>query len=248
MCLAVVGSRRATRYAEQAVQELVEPIARAGVVIVSGLAFGVDALAHRAALNVGGITVAVLGGGVDERSIAPVSNRALAESILDRGGAILSEYPDGTESVHYHFPVRNRIIAGMSQGTLVVEAAVKSGSLITSKSAMEEGRDVFAVPGPITSELSQGPNNLLKMGARPVTSAEDILSVFGVLNGRVKSVPVANSPTEAILLELLSREPAHVDDLVRKSGLPTPTVTSTLTLMEMNGSARHLGGMFYVRG
>ncbi len=249
LCLAVVGSRKATMYGARAIDEIVEPIARSGVVIVSGLAYGIDALAHRAALKAGGVTVAVLGSEVDERGMMPSGHRELAREIIERGGAIISEYPAGTRVEEWHFPVRNRIIAGMSQATLVVEAAVKSGSLITAKAANDAGRDVFAVPGSIALETCAGPNNLIKMGARVATCPEDILSVLGVTNAsEPKTIPVAGSPTEAKILEILTRNPLHVDDIARAAGLPISTATSTLTLMEMKGSARHMGGMHYARG
>ncbi len=248
LALAVVGSRKPTPYGDQVVRDLVEPIARQGIVIVSGLAYGIDALAHEASCRVGGVTVAVLGSGVDPKSIFPSGNRALAERIIAAGGAVISEFPDGTPPLKHHFPIRNRVIAGISKGTLVIEAAAKSGSLITARSALENGRDVFAVPGTIHSQMSEGPNNLIKMGARVVTSPEDILSVFGQEVREPATIHEPGSPSEATVLAILTRKPLHIDDIIRASGLDPSQTSSTLTLMEMKGSARHVGGMYYVRG
>jgi len=248
LSLAVVGSRKPTPYGERVVRDLVEPITRSGIVIVSGLAYGIDAAAHEAACRVGGTTVAVLGSGVDTKSIFPAGNRALAERIIDAGGAVISEFPDGTPPLKHHFPIRNRVIAGIAKGTLVVEAAAKSGSLITARSALENGREVFAVPGAIHSEMSEGPNNLIKMGARAITSPEDILSVFGQEVKKTTTHHEPGSPNEATILAVLTIEPLHIDDIIRASGLDSSQTSSTLTLMEMKGSARHVGGMYFVRG
>ena len=243
--LAVVGSRRATRYGKRAVDTLIEPAARAGVVIVSGLAYGIDEAAHDAALRAQGTTVAVLGSGVDQESIYPSRNRALASRILAQGGALVSEFPLFTPPLKQHFPFRNRIIAGLCHGTLVVEATIKSGSLITARSAMESGRDVYAVPGPIDSELSQGPHELIKTGATPVTKPEDI---FGI-EPMPKPVDPYQPSTEeeAMIWSRLCATPIHADEILRATQLPTPKLLSTLTLMEMKGAIHHEGGQFYVR-
>lgn len=248
-CFAVVGTRAPTPYGKQIVGELVEPLARAGLTIVSGLALGIDALAHEAALRAGGRTIAVLGGGADDDSIYPVANRNLAFRIIKEGGAVISEFPPGTESFKSNFPQRNRIISGLSIGVLIIEAKEGSGSLITARAALDQNREVFAVPGDITRQTSVGPNNLIKMGARPVTTASDILEALGLEN--LKEAAVArtvhpDSKEEAALLPHLSREPVHIDELVRASGLPVATVGSALTLMEIKGKIRHLGGMNYV--
>jgi DNA processing protein len=243
--LAVVGSRKASRYGRQVTQALVEPLAREGLVIVSGLAHGIDSIAHDAALHAGGLTIAVLGSGVDTDSIYPSGNRALASRILASGGAVISEFPVGTPPLKQHFPFRNRIIAGMCHGTLVVEAAIKSGSLITARSALESGREVYAVPGSIHSLLSEGPNNLIKMGATPTTCADDILGRKAEVSTQPPYEPTNNE--ETLLWRQLSSSPLHLDELVRASGLPTPKVLSTLTLMEMKGVTHHEGGNYYTR-
>jgi len=246
--LAVVGSRKATHYGTRVVKELVQPLAQAGFVIVSGLAIGIDACAHAAALESGGTTVAVLGAGVDDNNIYPSQNRSLASHIMAGGGAVISEFPIGTHVLKQNFPFRNRIIAGMSHATLVVEAAEKSGSLITARSALESNREVFAVPGSIHAPLCAGPNTLIKAGAIPVTEPNDILETFG-LSGKTHSLSVYSpaSEEERNLMEVLGGEPIHIDEIVRASALPPATITSTLTLLEIEGAVRHVGGRFYVR-
>ncbi|MBI5404797.1 MAG: DNA-protecting protein DprA [Candidatus Kerfeldbacteria bacterium] len=245
--LTVVGTRAATRYGLQATRLLVEPLARKGINIISGLAFGIDAAAHESALAVQGPTLAVLGSGVDQ--ITPVSNAGLGQRILDQGGAIVSEYPPGTAVQRHHFPQRNRILAGLAKATLVIEAGPKSGALITAKMAAEEGREVFAVPGPIGQETSLGTNELIKNGATPTTSAEDMFKALGldspeiVPENRRIDVP---TDTEMIVLQLL-REPRHVDELVTISTLDASVINATLSILELRGQVRHLGGMHYIR-
>ncbi|MBI4598994.1 DNA-protecting protein DprA [Candidatus Uhrbacteria bacterium] len=248
--LAVVGTRKPSPYGQRVTRNFVSALASSGVVTVSGLAYGIDAIAHAEACRAGGPTVAVLGSGVDRASIYPVGNQPLAEDILRHGGAIVSEFPIGTEVQKHHFPIRNRVIAGLCHGTLVVEAGQKSGALITARAALEAGRDVFAVPGPIDAPNSVGPNNLIRMGAQVAACPDDILSALGIARREPSetSPPPPNSPIEAQIVALLSSRPLHVDDITRASGLPTPAVTSALTLMEMKGTVRHLGGMQYVRG
>lgn len=247
---AVVGSRMISTYGRQAVPELVAPLSRAGLCIVSGMAIGVDSLAHETALKEKGRTIAVLGSGLDRANIYPSQNRYLLDQIIAGGGAVFSEFPPGTPPLRQHFPFRNRIISGMSLGVLVIEAAQDSGSLITAKSALDQNRDVFAVPGNIFSPLSEGPNELLKLGAKAVTSADDILEALSLEHSRDfidAQTLVPDSPEEASLLDQLSREPIHVDALVKTSTLEVGAVISTLAMMEMKGKVRNLGGMQYVR-
>jgi DNA processing protein len=245
--VAVVGTRRATHYGRAAASQLAGELAAGGVTIVSGLARGIDTIAHQAALDAGGRTTAVLGSGVDV--LYPPENRALARRILDEGrGAIVSEYPLGTQPDAVNFPARNRIISGLSLGVLVVEAGDKSGALITVTFALEQGRDVFAVPGPITSRMSDGPHRLIKDGAKCVTSAADILQELniGMVQEHVEAVrALPSDPTERRLLALLHSETRHIDDLTNESGLPASTVSAVLTMMELKGMVRHLGGMQY---
>ena len=246
--LAVVGSRKFTDYGRRSVEHLVTPIADQAV-IVSGLAIGIDAFAHEAALRSVGPTIAVLGSGVDRDNIYPSQNRALASRIIAGGGAIISEFPIGTHPLKQHFPFRNRIIAGLCHATLIVEAGEKSGTLITARLSLEHNREVCAVPGPIDSPMSIGANALIKDGAIPVTSAEDLQNILGLAANAVKnSSYVPDSKSEKDLFELLSGDPIHVDELTKKMQLPTQTISTTLTIMEMRGGARHVGGLYYVRG
>jgi len=243
--LAVVGARRATGYGRDATDLLVPPLAKAGVVIVSGLAYGIDAHAHHACLEAGGTTVAVLGCGADHDSIYPSANRALASRILAEGGALISEFPPGTPPLKQHFPMRNRIIAGLCDGTLVIEAAIKSGSLITARAALEAGREVYAVPGPIHAPLCEGPNNLIKMGAIPATKPSDILGMDALEGMETPpSYQPANEEERAVLPALAST-PRHLDEIIRTTRLPPHTVTKTVTMLEMKGVIRHDGGQYY---
>lgn len=245
--VAVVGTRRVTAYGRQVVERLVSELARAGVTIISGLARGTDAAAHRVALESGGRTVAVLGSGLDR--IYPTEHAGLARDIVTRG-AVVTEFPPGTPPDAVNFPRRNRIISGLAMGTLVVEAGETSGALITADHALEQGRDVFAVPGSILSPASAGPNRLVQEGAKPVTSAQDILeelNLTAVAHHEAVREALPENETEAALLQLLSSEPLHVDELGRGSALPVAEVTSALTMMELKGLVRQVGGMNYVR-
>ena len=250
LLVGVVGSRQASQYGLKVAGELSEALARHHLVIVSGLAWGIDEEAHKATVKVNGKTIAVLGCGLDAND--SYRKIQLAEEILAKGGAVISEYPPEMPSLTHHFPIRNRIISGMSKGTLVVEAAEKSGSLITARAALMENREVFAVPGSIHSPTSVGTNRLCRDGAHVVTCANDILEVLGV-TPRVTSteVPAAMIPHAApearAILALLNHEPKHIDDLALTVNLPSHTVGATLTIMEIEGYARHVGGGNYTR-
>jgi DNA processing protein len=247
--IAVVGTRKCTSYGKQVTSEITRDLANNGITIVSGLALGIDTLAHQAALEVNEKTIAVLGSGLDAQNIYPVTNCHLAEKIIETGGTLISEHPLGTLPLKFNFPQRNRIIAGLTLGTLVVEAPLTSGALITAKFALEFNREVFAVPGSIYSENSAGPNNLIKMGAKAVASAADILEALNLQRAieyvEAKKI-VPDSKNEAILLEYLSKEPVHIDILIKQSKLDTATVNSTITMMEIKGKVRNLGGSQYV--
>lgn len=245
--LAVVGTRKITSYGRQITPEIVKPLAQNGVTIVSGLALGVDALAHKSCLEIGGRTVAVLGSGVDR--IYPAANSWLAEQIIEEGGAVVSEYPLGTAPLKHHFPNRNRIISGLSLGVIIAEGAEDSGSLITAKYALDQNREIFAVPGDINKTMAQGPNKMIKMGAKMITCAADVLEELNLTNVRQfvenkKVVP--ETPEETVLLQYLSKESVHIDKLIKCSKLDAQTVSSALILMEMKGSVRNLGGHQYV--
>lgn len=226
--IAVVGSRKPTPYGIQAAARLIEPIAK-GCVIVSGLAYGIDSLAHQAALKAGGITVAVLGSGLDDDSIYPPRHLGLAHEILKTGGALISEYPPGTPPMKHHFPLRNRIIAGLADKLVVVEASKGSGALITAKLALDYNRDVLAVPGPIFSSNSFGTNWLIAQGAQPVLGAEDIADV----KQNISAVNLTEA--EELVYKTLMPAPKHLNEIVQLTNMRTAIVNSTLTMLEMKG-------------
>ncbi|NQU83105.1 MAG: DNA-protecting protein DprA [Parcubacteria group bacterium] len=247
--IAIVGARKVTPYGKQVAPMLASDLARNGMVVASGLAFGVDTLAHEAVVREGGRAIGVLGSGIDAESFYPKQNLRLVENIIEKGGIILSEYPIGTAPLRHHFPHRNRIISGISLGTLVVEAAANSGSLITARSALEQNREVFTVPGSIFSPLSAGPNNLIKMGAKPVTNAWDILeelNLEGADSFTESKKIIAETKEEKTILEFLNKEPIHIDELKRKTNFDIAALSSTLTMMEMKGKVKNLGGLNYV--
>lgn len=242
----MVGTRRATTYGRNVASQLASDLVRNGVTIVSGLAKGIDAVSHKAALDAGGRTVAVLGSGVDQ--IYPWENRHLAERILE-SGAIISEYQLGTKPDAYNFPPRNRIITGMSLGVIVVEADMRSGAMISAGFAAEQGREVMAVPANITSPSSKGVHYLIQQGAKLVTCVDDVLEELNLEQVAAKQIAretVPADPTEALLMKHLSTEPVHIDELSRLAAMPVSTVTSALTLMELKGLARSVGAMQYV--
>jgi len=251
--LAVVGSRRHSAYAAKIITELLPAVIDAGIEIISGLALGIDALAHQAALDSGGITLAVLGSGLDDHNIYPRANRQLAENIISNGGALLSEFPPGTPPYKQNFPQRNRIISGLAQATLIIEAKTKSGALITVNHALEQNREVLAVPGNIFSEFSAGPNELIKAGAKTVTKTEDILEVFKISADIKKDLPKKiNAPyqpenaIEALIYDLIKQASAraeHItpDEIIKKSQLDTAIVNSTLSMLEIKGLAKSDG-------
>lgn len=244
--IAIVGTRKATAYGRQAAETLSTDLARNGITIVSGLALGIDAAAHEAALKAGGRTIGVLACGIDQ--VYPASHTKLAARIMEQG-ALLTETPVGSPPEGGNFPARNRIISGLSLGTIVVEADQTSGALITADRALEQGREVFAVPGNIFSRASLGTNRLLKEGATLITSAEDVLEALNLkmvaAHTEARAV-IAEDATEAKLLSLISADPTHIDELARTSQLPITQVSSTLALMELKGMVRQVAGMQYV--
>jgi DNA processing protein len=245
--VAVVGTRRATPYGRQAAEAIVEGLVRNGVTVVSGLARGIDAVAHQATIKFGGRTIAVLPCPVNE--VYPVGHARLAEQVMEHG-ALLSDYPLDARMQRESFWRRNRIVAAMTLGTVVVEAGDQSGALLTARLALDENREVFAVPGSIFAPMSRGPNGLIQQGAKLVRSADDILSELDLM--RVpqqlelrQTLPV--DETETTLLALLSTEPLHVDDITRGALLPVSTVSSALAMLELKGMIRQVGGMQYVK-
>ena len=246
--LAIVGTRKFTAYGQQVTEKITRELIANGLAIVSGLALGIDTLAHLAAMDASGRTIAVLGSGLDRQNIYPSQNRYLADKIQAHGGLILSEYPLGTMPLKHHFPQRNRLISGMSLGTLVIEAGEKSGSIITAMHALDQNRDVFAVPGNIYSAYSAGTNSLIKLGAKLVSGAKDIIESLNLAEAvaymeNKKIIP--ESTEEKLILNKLNYEPLHIDELVRLTKLDASIINSTLTIMEMKGMIKNLGGMQY---
>jgi DNA processing protein len=238
--VAVVGTRKPTAYGKEVTHRLAYDLAKKGVVIVSGLALGVDGIAHRAALEAGGTTVAVLANGLPE--IAPSSHRDLADNIVKAGGAIISEYEPGTSARPFQFLERNRIVSGLSDAIIITEAATRSGTLSTAAHALEQGKDVFVVPGNITSPLSAGCNALLKQGAIPVTCAEDVLEVIAPqLLEKQASLPLGSNSIETIIISLLQSGIRDGDELQRQSHLPVSEFSQALTMLELSGVIRALG-------
>jgi DNA processing protein len=239
--VAVVGTRNVSPYGRRVTQELARELAGQGIVIISGLALGVDALAHQAALEANGLTIAVLPGPVDK--VYPATNAGLAEQIVGQGGALLSEY-DKTESQAFkaHFIARNRLIAGLAQVLLITEAAEKSGSLHTARFALEQGKDVLAVPGNITSPGSAGTNNLIKSGATPVTSYLDVLHILGLEAHQTAAREVrGRNAYEQRVLDLLLRGVSDGQGLLRQSQLTVSEFNQVLTMLEIGGKIRPLG-------
>ncbi len=245
--VAVVGTRRLTSYGRQVTRDLVAGLVQNNITVVSGLARGIDAIAHKTAVELGGRTLAVLGSGLD--AIYPADNRALAQEITQGHGAIISEYGLGIQPEAKNFPPRNRIISGLSLGVIIVEAGERSGALITTNFALEQNRDVFAVPGNINSPASQGTNKLIQEGAKLVTRVEDVLEELNlhmVAERTAVQLVLPETAEEIALYTQLSAQPVHIDDLSRTTGLPSALVSSTLTLMELKGMVQQVGGMNYV--
>ncbi len=246
--LAVVGTRKATQYGYDVVNALVPNVAAQTIGIISGLAMGIDSAAHEAALSVKGTTIAVLGSGVDDNNITPQISWRLAQTILDNGGALVSEYPPGTPATHYSFATRNRIIAGLAQATLVIEAPEKSGALITASCALDNGRDVLSVPHPLFSESGKGCNQLIKQGALVILSSETILEYFGLLStpkNKTQNTWVTLSIEEQAIMRLLSHEKMTSDQLARQLQKPISQISSWLTQLELKSFIKHSDGTSY---
>lgn len=245
--VAIVGTRKASAYGRDMAYQLARDLAHEGITVVSGLALGIDAAAHKGALDAGGRTIAALPCGIDRTY--PPAHRTLARTIAEHG-ALVTEFPPGTNAVAKNFPPRNRIISGLSLAVIVVEAPLKSGALITADFAAEQGRDVFAVPGQSTTPSSRGSNTLIQEGAKLIMGVDDVLSELNLTRSVVESRTEARkiapeNAEEALILQYLSDGPQHIDDLCRSCELPTALVSSTLTLMELKGLVRQIGGMQY---
>ncbi|MFZ4814016.1 MAG: DNA-processing protein DprA [Phototrophicaceae bacterium] len=248
--ICIVGTRKPTSYGLDAAYKLAFELAANGVTIISGLAQGIDTATHQAALDAGGRTLAITACGINQ--VYPQENLPLAHKILEQG-AVITEFAIGVQPLPSNFPRRNRILSGLSLGVLVVEAPTGSGALITASQAAEQGREVFAVPHNIFSSSGVGANRLIQDGAKLVTSVEDILSEIHVayqhqtLQAEIADFSDADAPEEVALLQCLGADPIHVDELVRLTRLPTATVMSTLTILELKGLARSVGNMQYTR-
>ena len=246
LSLAIVGSRSASAYGKDITMRLARSLTQRGFTIVSGLARGIDTAAHKGALKAGGRTLAVLGSGIDV--IYPWENNTLAENIA-QNGAVMSEFPFGTPPEAAHFPSRNRIISGLSLGTVIIEASFRSGSLITARLALEQGREVFAVPGNVDSPWSKGTNRLIKEGAKLIMDPEDIIEEVlpqyerpSRLEDRKPAEPIELTPESQKILDLIEANPVHIDTLIQKSGLPSGQVSSLLLDLELKSLVKQLSG------
>lgn len=243
--IAIVGTRKITGYGRLVTEKFAKTFAQQGLVVVSGLARGVDTVAHQSTVEVGGQTIAVLGGGIQK--IFPAENSQLANAIADGYGAVISEFPPHYPHLAGNFPARNRIIAGLSQAVLVTEAAEDSGSLITARVALEENRDVYAIPGPITSDVSMGTAKLLQEGAKLVTTPEEILQDFKITPKSVQAVLINLEDNERQVFDSLVRESKHIDELCREFKKSTAQVSAILIKMEIKGIVKNVGAGVYAK-
>lgn len=245
--IGVVGTRKVSGYGRFVTEKFTKDLVSNKFTIVSGLALGVDSIAHQSTLDAGGRTIAVLGGGVG--TIYPTQNTHLAKQIIESGGCVLSEYPPSQPGTPGNFPARNRIISGLSLGVLVTEATVDSGSLITARLALEQGREVFAIPGPINSILSEGPFQLIRDGAKLTASVDDILTELGIDQLSTNSFLSTEdlSDLEKNILEVLQNEKRHIDELIRDLESDSAKISASLVKMEIQGFVRNLGGGIYIK-
>lgn len=238
--VSVIGTRKPSAYGQEVAYKLAYDLAKRGIVVVSGLALGIDAIAHKGALDAGGTTIAVMPGGLDE--FYPRTNYRLAERIIAEGGALISEYPAGEQPFKANFVARNRIVAAIADGVLVIEAATKSGTIHTAGFALDYGRPVMAVPGNITNPMSTGTNRLISTGARLITRVEDVMAEIGVAAEHIQApFPLGDTPDEAAIIKLLSRGVRDGDELQHLSGLAPAAYSQALTMLEINGVVRALG-------
>jgi len=248
-CFAIVGTRKCTNYGKEIAYQISADLAEAGLTIVSGFAPGIDTIAHKATIERGKRTIAVLGTGLDEKAIYPKSNLKLIDKILENGGCLISEFEPGTHGTKYTFPQRNRIISGLSFGVLVVEARMGSGSLITANYAKEQGRKIFAVPGSVFSQTSKGCHFLIKNGAKLVESAKDILEELGIEKAKLREKEIkGKTPEENLILEVLKEGALDIEKIIEKTKLSPSKVASLLSILEIEGKIKNLGGGIYAIG
>ncbi len=246
-CFAIVGTRRFSSYGKQVALEIARDLANAGLTIVSGLAPGIDTFVHQSVIEQNKRTIAILGTGIDKKSIYPQSNLKLSEKILKSKGCLISEYPPGTPGSKFSFPARNRIISGLCVGVLIIEAKIKSGALITAHHAKKQNRKIFAVPGSIYSSNSKGSHYLIKKGAKLVESASDILKELnlGLSMSDTDRLIIGKCLEENLILDVLKEEALHIDKIIKKTKLKTSEIISILANLEMQGKIRNLGGNIY---
>lgn len=238
--VAIIGTRKPTAYGKEVTHQLAYELAKRGIVIISGLALGVDSIAHKAALEAGGRTIAVLGNGLPR--IYPSTHRQLADQIVSSGGAILTEYEEGVPPMGFRFLERNRLVSGLADAIIITEAARRSGTLNTAAHALEQGKEIFVVPGNITSPLSAGCNALLRQGATPVTSTEDVLEAIAPdLLQPQSALPLGNTPAETTIITLLQSGIRDGEELQQKSQLQARELAEALTMLEIGGVVRSLG-------
>jgi len=245
-CIAIIGSRNPTVYGKQVALEFSRFLSQSGITIVSGLAMGIDSIAHQGCVETSSRTIAVLGSGIDDKTISPPRNKKLAQEILQKNGLILSEYPKTTPGLPHHFPARNRIIAGLSLAILVIEAKEKSGALITADFAFNFGRRVFAIPGTIYSPLSKGCNKLIQKGAILANEPQDILKNLGLSEKQQKTLNIQfNSPFEKLVYNILKERPLPIEEIITKSNQPIEKILQSLTMLEIEEKIENLGGNIY---
>ncbi|MAG44847.1 DNA-protecting protein DprA [bacterium] len=250
LAIGIVGTRKMSSYGKQVAHDLSFDLARAGMTIVSGLAQGIDTIAHKSALKANARTIAVLGSGLAPSQTFPRENYNLAREI-SKNGAVISEFPLYMPPLAHNFPIRNRIISGLSRAILVIEAAQKSGAIITANQALDQGKDVFAIPGSIYSPVSKGTNDLIKAGAKLVTNSNDVLEELNL--EQIKSYAesrkiIPENPNQEKILHILSSEPIHVNLIIKQTNLSASKISSELSIMEMQGKVRDLGSGMYVIG
>jgi DNA processing protein len=243
--LAVVGTRRCSGYGKSAAFSIARDLASQGIVIISGLARGIDRAAHKGALSGGGKTIAVLGTGLDEKSFYPKENSDLRRDILKNKGCLFSEYPAGTKGSRFTFPRRNRLISGLAIATLVIEADLSSGAMITARWAALQKKKILALPGPVNSLNSRGPHSLIQKGASLVENADDILNVLKIKKRVKKNKKIEENKIESLIIKALERESLTLDKITEATHLPSKTISAALSIMELSGRVKNLGGNRY---
>lgn len=246
LCVSVVGTRKMSSYGRSATHTICDDLVANNVTIVSGLAYGIDSTAHKVAVHHKKPTVAVVASGLRDEDLYPQAHLQLARSIIDEGGSLISEYPIGTPALKQYFVARNRLIAGLSMGTVVIESSLKSGALITARYALEQNRGVYAVPGSIFNPQSTGPNNLLKLGGKTITSGLDILEDLNIAYSATVPEPALYTPKERLIVQCLSAEPRTTSELIKDTNLTTAELVATLTFLEMKGIVKNLGAQQYM--